>query len=57
MLLVAPPVEELSAAQLVPGDLVMLEAGDRVPADVRLLRARGLGWPRAALLVGRCYAL
>ena len=27
---------------LVPGDVLLLEAGDRVPADARLLRARGL---------------
>ncbi len=30
---------EISAEQLVPGDIVLLEAGDRVPADGRLLVA------------------
>jgi magnesium-transporting ATPase (P-type) len=32
----------LPAAELVPGDVVHLEAGDRTPADLRLIRARGL---------------
>ena len=32
----------VDAQALVPGDVLLLEAGDRVPADARLLRARGL---------------
>ena len=32
----------IPAAQLVPGDVVFIAAGDRVPADLRLTRARGL---------------
>ena len=34
---------------LVPGDIVLLEAGDRVPADLRLLRARALRIDEAIL--------
>jgi len=34
--------ELVPVAALVPGDVVLLEAGDRIPADLRLLRARGL---------------
>ena len=39
----------LDAAELVPGDLLLLEPGDRVPADVRLLAARDLHLDEAPL--------
>ncbi|MEX0767177.1 MAG: HAD-IC family P-type ATPase, partial [Microthrixaceae bacterium] len=32
-------VQEVAAAELVPGDIVLLEAGDRIPADGRFLMA------------------
>jgi magnesium-transporting ATPase (P-type) len=35
-------VEEIDAEELVPGDVVWLESGNRVPADVRLLWTHGL---------------
>jgi cation-transporting P-type ATPase F len=37
------------AEELVPGDLVILQAGNRVPADLRLLRVRDLQIAEAAL--------
>ncbi|WP_445395451.1 cation-translocating P-type ATPase [Zobellella sp. An-6] len=42
-------VQELAAAELVPGDLVLLEAGDQVPADGRVLAAHALEVQEAAL--------
>ncbi|WP_323844222.1 HAD-IC family P-type ATPase [Microbulbifer magnicolonia] len=33
---------EIAAEELVPGDLVLLTSGDRVPADLRLLESTGL---------------
>ena len=34
--------DEIDATELVPGDIVVVEAGERVPADVRLLDAQEL---------------
>ncbi|MEV6834809.1 HAD-IC family P-type ATPase [Streptomyces sp. NPDC051133] len=45
----APRAREVPVADLVPGDVVRLGPGDLVPADVRLLRARGLSVHEAAL--------
>jgi len=42
-------VEEISARRLVPGDIIILEAGDLVPADCRLLETVNLRVQEAAL--------
>jgi Ca2+-transporting ATPase len=41
--------DEVAIDQLVPGDIVLLEAGDRVPADGRLLLAANLSVDEASL--------
>jgi Ca2+-transporting ATPase len=41
--------EDIPAAELVPGDVVLLRAGDIVPADVRLTAASGLAFDRSSL--------
>ena len=50
--------ERLSVAgqKLVPGDIVLLEAGDKVPADLRLLRANRLQI-QEAILTGESQAV
>ena len=40
---------EIDSKELVPGDIVMLEAGDVVPADMRLLKSASLKIEEAAL--------
>jgi len=42
--------------KLVPGDVVLLEAGDKVPADLRLLKAHGLQI-QEAILTGESVAV
>ena len=42
-------VREISAEELVPGDIVLLEEGDRVPADGRLIDAVNLQMEEAVL--------
>jgi len=42
-------VAMLPASQLVPGDLVLLESGDRVPADLRVIAASRLEVEESAL--------
>ncbi len=42
-------VLEIAAENLVPGDIVLLEAGDRVPADARVLVAHNVEVAEAAL--------
>lgn len=42
-------VTEISAEELVPGDIVLLQEGDRIPADGRLVVAKSLNIEEAAL--------
>jgi potassium/sodium efflux P-type ATPase len=39
----------IDAQELVPGDIVLLESGDKIPADLRLLRVKNLRVTEAAL--------
>ncbi|WP_203299433.1 cation-translocating P-type ATPase [Marinobacter sediminum] len=41
--------QQIDAAELVPGDTVMLESGDRVPADIRLEKCHNLAVEEAML--------
>ncbi|MFW7414162.1 cation-translocating P-type ATPase [Demequina sp. SO4-18] len=41
--------EEIDAAELVPGDIVGIEAGEQVPADIRIIDAEGLQIEEAGL--------
>ncbi len=49
-------VREIMADEVVPGDIVWLESGNRVPADMRLLTAQGLEVDES-LLTGESFAV
>ncbi len=42
-------VQKIASDQLVPGDVILLEAGDSIPADARLIEAANLRLQEAAL--------
>jgi P-type Ca2+ transporter type 2C len=42
-------VREISATELVPGDIILLEAGDMVPADARIIESHALKMEEASL--------
>lgn len=42
-------MQEIPASELVPGDIVYFEAGDRIPADMRLFEAKGVHIEESAL--------
>lgn len=48
--------QTIKGEQLVPGDIVLLEAGDKVPADLRLLKSHGLQI-QEAILTGESVAV
>ncbi len=41
--------QQISAEELVPGDIVLLQAGDKTPADIRLIRTKDFQVAEAAL--------
>ncbi len=41
--------QRINASELVPGDIVLLASGDKVPADIRILKSRSLQIDESAL--------
>lgn len=49
-------IHSIDSAELIPGDIVMLESGVKVPADLRLIEVNNL-WVEEALLTGESLAV
>ena len=47
--------QSIAVTEIVPGDIILIEEGDTIPADARLMQSTALQTAEAALTGGRCF--